>query len=436
VPSESADLPGETAPVAAGVDQPPVRSPRAALRALVFFYGLALLSIDISAPWRLVHEDNGAMQSTLALSHLRYGVGQTRAHNVFIDRRTGARQSYTHHPPGVPLVLAAAFGLTGDESPATARGVMIAFSLGTLVLMFWILFFLFDDENLALTGCFIMATLPMHSFFGRMVNYEAPTLFFACLQLAAYLQYGRTPRRSALMLLAGSIVAGGLFDWPSFFFSSAIMVSALISWRRGGSADAFLTTALATSFGVLFDLAHIVFASGSVDQFLTVLKADTGEGHPALTVASVLLRQTENFRNYFTHSGLIAAVVAAAALMLWRSRLAAALFRPADDALARFLAITGGAATAYLASSPVRAQIHHYWQFYFLPFTVVSFVVVIRWMRDARARGHRGAAIALQLMVLEIILSSGYKLYRRHTRPDAWAVAATRHVEENYLVPR
>jgi 4-amino-4-deoxy-L-arabinose transferase-like glycosyltransferase len=399
-----------------------------------------LLSIDISAPWRLVHEDNGAMQSTLALSHLRYGVGQTRAHNLFIDRRTGARQSYTNHPPGVPLVLAAAFDLTGEESPAIARGVMIALSLGTLVLMFWILSFLFDDENLALTGCFIMATLPMQSFFGRMVNYEAPTLFFACLQLAAYLQYGRTRRRSALVLLGGSIVAGGLFDWPSFFFSSAITVSALIDWRRGGlskgSADAFLTTALATSFGVLFDLAHIVFASGSIEQFLTVLKADTGEGHPALTVASVLLRQTENFRNYFTHSGLIAAMVTAAALVLWRSPLAAALFRPADEALARFLAITGSAATAYLVSSPVRAQIHHYWQFYFLPFTVVSLAVVIRWMRDARARGHRSAAIALQLMLLEIVLSSGYKLYRRHTRPDDWAIRASRQVEENYLIPK
>jgi hypothetical protein len=416
----------------------PVLHPHAqiGLRALLLVYALGLLSIHLSAPWRLVHEDNGAMQTTLALSHLRYGLAATHAHNVFIDRHTGAAQPYMHHPPAVPLVLAATFALTGDQWPDAARAVMIAFSLGTLAVMLWTLRFLFEDERIVLISGFIMATLPMQAFFGRMVNYESPTLFFCSLQMAAFMKYVASRRRGALYLLAGSIIAGGLFDWASFFFSGAIVIAALIDLRTRGDGAPLLTAALATAAGAFFDLGHIAVASGSLGQFVTVLMKNTGEGHPPLTLSGFVLRQLENFRGYFTNSGLIVAAVTGTARVLRRSRLSDSLFRDADVAVRRFLAIAGGAASVYLVASPIRAQIHHYWQFYFIPFAVISFAVVIRRLLEMRAACRRGAAIALQLMLLEIVLSSSYKLYRRHTRPDDWAIRATRQVEEHDLQPR
>ena len=45
-------------------------------------YAFGILAIGLRADWRLRHEDNGAMHTTLALSHLRLGLERTRAHDV------------------------------------------------------------------------------------------------------------------------------------------------------------------------------------------------------------------------------------------------------------------------------------------------------------------------------------------------------------------
>ncbi len=77
---------------------------------------------------------------------------------------------------------------------------------------------------------------------------------------------------------------------------------------------------------------------------------------------------------------------------------------------------------------------HHYWQFYFMPFVVISIAVAIRWL--CRPDAPRRRRILLVTMCMEIACSSAYKLYRRHTEPDAWTIQATRDVEEKYLTPR
>jgi hypothetical protein len=41
-------------------------------------YAAAVLTIGLRADWRLRHEDNGAMHTTFALSHLRLGLERTR----------------------------------------------------------------------------------------------------------------------------------------------------------------------------------------------------------------------------------------------------------------------------------------------------------------------------------------------------------------------
>ena len=42
--------------------------------AALLLYAFLLLSIGLTADWRLRHEDNGAMFTTLALSHVRLGL--------------------------------------------------------------------------------------------------------------------------------------------------------------------------------------------------------------------------------------------------------------------------------------------------------------------------------------------------------------------------
>ena len=92
----------------ASADGAPHGHPPLPAVAALLVYACLLLSIGLTADWRLRHEDNGAMHTTLALSHQRLGLRETRAHDVFVDRFTGDRIVYGHHPPGPPLALAAA----------------------------------------------------------------------------------------------------------------------------------------------------------------------------------------------------------------------------------------------------------------------------------------------------------------------------------------
>ena len=80
-------------------------------------YAFGVLSIGLTRDWRLRNEDNGAMHTTLALSHLRLGLAQTRGHDLFYSPHTGQTIPYGHHPPATALVLAGAFALTGSDSP-------------------------------------------------------------------------------------------------------------------------------------------------------------------------------------------------------------------------------------------------------------------------------------------------------------------------------
>ncbi|MGZ7039528.1 MAG: hypothetical protein ACXVJO_15240, partial [Thermoanaerobaculia bacterium] len=312
-----------------------------ALRLLVVAYAVTLLSIHMNHRWRLVHEDNGAMQTTFALSHLRYGLAATRAENVFIDPRTGARLFYAHHPPAVPLVLAAAFALTGSDAPWVARGVMVAFSVATLIVMMLMLNHLFGDERLVLAGGLAMATFPMEAFFGRMANYEAPALLFCLMQMFAYLR-----QRTRLMIAA--IVIGGLFDWSSLFFSGAIAIAALLERR----IRTFVAIALSAAFVTIVNIVHVILATGTLRGFLEAVTGSAVAGHNAMTIVDFVALQLDNFRGYFTITGLVATLLVTTALVLPYSRLATALLPPHERHTRLFLAINLCAATAWLLSSP------------------------------------------------------------------------------------
>ncbi len=408
------------------------RRDRGILDLAIVAYATALLTFHINDHWRLVHEDNGAMQTSFALSHQHCGLGVTRAFNVYIDAHTGSRLFYAHHPAAVPLVLAAAFAAAGDDSPRVARAVMIAFSLATLLLMMALLRDLFVDDRLAAIGGLAMATFPMESFFGRMVNYEAPVLFFAVAQLAAYLRHRRTESSASLFALASAIVLGGFFDWSSLFFTAAITIAAFVegvSKRRWKPLA--VTTAAAVAITVL-NLGHAIYATGSLADFVKALTMDASPGHDPLTFAGFMTTEIENYRGYFTMSGMAAAILTAIALLLPRSRVGAALMNGVDPDVRRILWITLGAAAAYQLASPTRARIHHYWQFFFLPFAVVAFVLMIRCLQNG---GRRWSMAVMVLIAIEIMTSSAYKLYRRHTRPGEWAVENTRIIERDFLAP-
>jgi 4-amino-4-deoxy-L-arabinose transferase-like glycosyltransferase len=402
-------------------------------------YAAGILSIGLGSDWRLLHEDNGAFQTSLALSHVRLGLGRTRAHDVFFNPRTGEATLYGHHPPGTALILAAVFAATGSASPPVARLVPIAFHLGSLGLLVTVLARLFS-RGAALFGGFLMATLPMSAYFGRMVNYEPICLFAVLVQLTGYAAYRRDGSRIALAWLATGIVIGGLIDWPSFFFASAIAsVEAVDSiGRRARSTSALLVVAAATIGVFLFDLWHLWYAAhGTFAPLRQVLFGASSGSPPRVGLGRFLGTQFETFRRYMTHAGLLSSALVAICLARPSLRLASHLFDvPNRSVIRRLLIVTGFAPAAYVIAAPWWAKTHPYWQFYFLPFVVLSIVLVFRWMsREIRKRPRPMFRTLLALLLLEVVMSSACTLRVRHTRPGDYAVRETARLRANYLSP-
>jgi 4-amino-4-deoxy-L-arabinose transferase-like glycosyltransferase len=402
-------------------------------------YSAAILSIGLGSDWRLLHEDNGAFQTSLALSHVRLGLGRTRAHDVFFNPGTGEATLYGHHPPGTALILAAAFAATGSASPQVARLVPIAFHLGSLVLLVTLLSRLFS-KGMALFGGFLMATLPMSAYFGRVVNYEPICLFAVLVQLAGYAAYRREGSRIGLAWLATGIVFGGLVDWASFFFATAIAgVEAVDSiGRRARPTSPLFVVAAAAIGGFLFDLWHVWYAAhGTLAPLRQVLFGGSSGSPPRVGLGRFLGTQFETFRRYMTHAGLLSSALVAICLARPSLRLSSHLFDvPHRSVIRRLLVVAGVAPAAYVIAAPWWAKTHPYWQFYFLPFVILSMVVVFRWLsREVRERPRPALRIFLVLLLLEVVTSSACTLRVRHTRPGDYAVRETARLRANYLSP-
>lgn len=405
-------------------------------------YAIALLSIGLTKDWRLRHEDNGAFYSSLATSHVRLGLHRTRAHDLLFDPRTGRGFAYGHHPPGLALALAAAFVVTGSDAPAVARGVAIAFHAGSLLLLVGLLARVLSRKD-ALSGGLLMATLPMSAYFGRMVNYEPLGLFAVLVQLSSYAAWKLGGTRRSLVGLSLGVLLGAFVDWSSFFFTLALAAMEGADVLRGRSRSRALVLVLVTTglSAFLLDVAHLRYAAhGSLGAFSEVL----GKNRPLweetrkLTPASFVMSQLETFRRYFTHAGLISSLLAGFCLVERRGALSKRLLDVPERALVkRLLAVSLGAALAYVLAAPRWADMHHYWQFYFLPFVVLAMVLVFRLLGRKALEGSGALFTGLRVaFALEVLLTSAYMLRLRHTTEEAYAVRQTAFVRANYLVPR
>jgi hypothetical protein len=407
--------------------------------ALLGIYAGSLLAIGLTRDWRLLHEDNGALHSTFALSHIRLGIERTRAHDLFFDPRTGRGVVYGHHPPGVALLVAAAFALTGSDAPWVARLVPIAFHLGSVFLMVRLLARVVPWTD-AVVGGVLMATLPMGSYFGRMVNYEAPGLFAALLQLNGYAACKQGRSREGWLMLCGGTLFGGLVDWAPLFFAAAIALAEIgLGARWGRRSRGVPAAALASALAVAaFDVWHLSFAAhGSPPLIDGVMASQWPASWRAIRPTAFALSQAEVTVHYFTRSGLIAEVLAVCALLDPRAETALDLAGTGDgDLLKRLLAISGGAAGAYVLAAPSWAQVHAYWQFYALPFVITSMVLFWRALRRVAAGRHRAIGrLLLCAFVVEVIWTSASTLHYRHSTPSAHAIRQTAEFRANYLAP-
>jgi len=149
-----------------------------ALLALFVFFAL-IYKLDM--PFRLGHDDNSALFSSFARSHLAMGLSKTFGQDFYTYRATGEMIPYLHHPPFVALWLALWFKITGLDTPAVVRSAMGLLQFCSFGLFSMLASKLLKSRIGRDVAIFTFAVVPMNIVLGKMANHQIPGLFFLLL---------------------------------------------------------------------------------------------------------------------------------------------------------------------------------------------------------------------------------------------------------------
>ncbi len=199
---------------------------------LVAIYGIGL-SRDLTEPWYGVHDWNGAFFSQLARNFNRYPMSVHHGMPlVAAGAGTPAPEDcsvYATHPPALVWMVAGMFRLFG-ESEWAARLLPIGFSIGTFLLLLWLVRTAYGDRVAAISGLFY-ALMPMSVYFGRMVDHEAICLFCMTAAACGWMLVNRSAvdesggrwRWIGLAMMVGSIGLGVWVDWSAVVFGGLLV---------------------------------------------------------------------------------------------------------------------------------------------------------------------------------------------------------------------
>jgi 4-amino-4-deoxy-L-arabinose transferase-like glycosyltransferase len=396
----------------------------AGLTALVLVVLIGVLSIRIADPWRYLHDDNGRRYSSYARTHLVRGLDETRGLDFFYDARDGRMVPYGHHPPGLGLLLAGWFHLTGHDSPAAARTLAVLFHLVTAAILLLILRTHYPGPA-GLVAALVFALVPMSSFFGKLVNFEP---FVLPLMLGAVAAYWRWAERGGDGFLVATFVlvaAGTFIDWPILLATLVIAGDALRRWRAG-EGRRFRTAALAVvATGLVVGIAVAAWTSSAVGLH------EIGRAaryrlrlHGHYRWWQLVGKLVDYDRRYFTEPVLIAQVVVACVLVAdrWRGRRL--------SARERLLVLLGLAGLVPVVAFPSSARHHPYWQFYLLPYATLAVAHVIDTIVSRLPASRRRLVCAAVL--LWVAVSSGSTLHTRYSRPSSYVARMVRQFQ-HYL---
>jgi 4-amino-4-deoxy-L-arabinose transferase-like glycosyltransferase len=422
------------------------------MKNLVYRYGvvaalalaLSILSIGITKDYRLRHEDNNALWTTVARAHLHLGLGKTKGHDTFVSRQTGKANFYRHHPPGIGLTLAAITGIVGRDGPVVVRSAAIFFHLIALILLFRLVSSTLGRWP-ALFAAMLFAVLPQSAFYGRMYNHEPlafPLMILLVDRYWAALAHGR---RSDLLWMMTAAVCGALVGWVAFFAIAACAVHALL--MRGRSPHARLVLAVLAGSGLgafLLDLLHIAWVGGwdlgELQRiFLKRLGIDKEYG---------LFRWLERMISFhvklFTATGTCALVWvnfgwAKRVVAGWRDPVKTKLERLSPQETAEELvAVFTLAGLGYLTVFNWGAWQHHYWQFPLIPAVVISLTLaaarLLSWIRAGLSGRRRALRICVVvLLAAEIIFTTFSSLSKLHTRSSDYCIKSVPRMRERLL---
>jgi 4-amino-4-deoxy-L-arabinose transferase-like glycosyltransferase len=194
---------------------------------LILLFATALRVLYITSPLAEAHRWRQTFNADVARQFLQISF------DIFHPRVNwgGADGVVAMEFPLVPAMIAGLFAITG-ERPAVARGLTVAFSLGTCVLLYLL------GRDLAGRGAgrgaaFVFAASPSGVFFGQAVMVDVPMLFFSAGALLGYLRYLESNSRRALLLGSAALALAGLVKLPNVLIVGPIVYLgwAVRGWR-------------------------------------------------------------------------------------------------------------------------------------------------------------------------------------------------------------
>jgi len=398
----------------------------------IFLLQIVLLSIGITRPYELKHEDNNALHATFARSHLKVGLRVTRAQNYYVNPQNGFGYFYPNHPPGPGLVLALAYGITGHDGPTITRLVAISFHVLGTWLFYGLLRRVFRRRWELVLAMFIYVVLPESAFFGRMMNHEVMALPAAILLVRGYWEsvHGSWSRRRAMAAIVTGALWGVISGWAGFFAIAACGAHA--AWevlvRKNSRAIPSLAVLVAAPV-VLFALAIgqlLWVLGGNVEYLRTLLGSRMAGGNtgPLAWIGRIL----ELHWRYFgltSATALVAFVYRALRPKSEGSR------DPAQEVGLIFLMTGAG----YVAAFAHNATLHDYWQFLLLPASAIGIVLLLRPLIDATSFATRPVLrrALLALVVFDLFVVCTVTLVQRHVKREGYCLQTVEWIRTHSL---
>lgn len=241
----------------------------AALAAVVLFAaGVRLWTIRY--PFQRNMEGLGSFYGILARNYFRHDLSDTLGVPVQSMGRAAVVKPvfYAHHPPLVPMFIAAAY-LTFDH-PRQADYVppewltrlpSALFTLACVVAIFALVRNRAGPRAAIFSAAIFVAT-PMVIYFGGQPDViNSQLVFFVLLTIAAYLRFHDSPSVARLAVLCAAFVPAGLTDWPAYYVVIVLGLHYVLSrpWKTWGWIIAFGLFSAATfalAYGQIYLIAQ------------------------------------------------------------------------------------------------------------------------------------------------------------------------------------
>ncbi len=186
---------------------------------LILLYALIVRAVLLDVPFHTTAEGIGSFYAIHARNYSRipwsehYGVPvQNSCYHESLPLRF-----YSHHPPLMPLTIAASYKLFGPGEWQTRLPAALC-TIGSILLLYHLL----KKQNpaAALYAAAIYASLPIVLYYGAQPEFLNPQfVFLTLLTTTAFFRFNLAPSLKSLALLCLSFALAAATDWPAFYLA-------------------------------------------------------------------------------------------------------------------------------------------------------------------------------------------------------------------------